>query len=597
MINKLILFCEDRAMNDLTIFEQRVRKAAETGFTHVGISAHIERDHWEIDDPADPWLQWNLSNSAFFKRVVPEGLKDFVPAEIAKQNMDILVNKSKILQKYDLKGVYSSWDPTWLPESFFKKHPDWRGPRVDHPRRSRHYRFAACIDHPEVLKLYRDTVCQIVKEAPSLDTFMIYSNDSGAGICWAEELYNNPNGPSACRGIGIGERIAGFLETIKNGAKDAGVEAEVTLCSQFSKTEADAILSQLKPGTGLLDWGDNVVDNEMERYKRTGTERANIPVLNIPQHYQLINGLKQVSDGSQIIVSLSVDNDDTFDDYIEMVKFSLNAPGFDIIERNKALEKLAFKNVGEIFAPKLIEVWELIDKAISLFAYPQWGGSLLQIATVCQRWLTRPLVPFPLELHEDEKNYYRKHQFQANSEEKAADMMNCQDSYLIDSTAGANLLNIIYNDAIGYLNHANSIIRIIIQGIKDEKKIKQLTLMEYSIKALICIVKNSIHVCHFQTMLYALKEPEGGVREAVFDLGGHTRKRIYDIYREEIDNTLELIGLLRQAPGKIIKLAPTVELEDTFNFSPDLAGQLQKKIDIMMAHWLDFNRLFARPNR
>ena len=37
--------------------------------------------------------------------------------------------------------------------------------------------------------------------------------------------------------------------------------------------------------------------------------------------------------------------------------------------------------------------------------------------------------------------------------------------------------------------------------------------------------------------------------------------------------------------------------EDTFTFGPDLVDQLRRKIRTTMEHWLDFDRLYPRPNR
>ena len=213
---------------DLPQYEAYVREAKDAGFTHMNLSQMHDRARWCVqDDPTDPWLQWNLHNTALFKLLPPDCMKDFAPAEWVKKDLDLVVAKGKILEKYGMKGVFVTWDPSWMPECVFEAHPDWRGPRVDHPRRTKHKRFAMCMDHPEVLALYRDTVRRLLAMIPCVDTFHVLTNDSGAGMCWSSHLYNSPNGPAACRHISMGERVATFLDNIRQGCLDAGVDAQV----------------------------------------------------------------------------------------------------------------------------------------------------------------------------------------------------------------------------------------------------------------------------------------------------------------------------------------------------------------------------------
>jgi hypothetical protein len=41
----------------------------------------------------------------------------------------------------------------------------------------------------------------------------------------------------------------------------------------------------------------------------------------------------------------------------------------------------------------------------------------------------------------------------------------------------------------------------------------------------------------------------------------------------------------------------TSETETIRQLGPDLSNQLQRKIDLMAEHWLDYNRVFTRPNQ
>jgi hypothetical protein len=65
------------------------------------------------------------------------------------------------------------------------------------------------------------------------------------------------------------------------------------------------------------------------------------------------------------------------------------------------------------------------------------------------------------------------------------------------------------------------------------------------------------------------------------------------IAREELDAIAELITLLqRQPPGAVLDQAELAADESVFVLGPELIGQLQRKLDIMMDHWQDYETLF-----
>ena len=78
--------------------------------------------------------------------------------------------------------------------------------------------------------------------------------------------------------------------------------------------------------------------------------------------------------------------------------------------------------------------------------------------------------------------------------------------------------------------------------------------------------------------------------------GDRERVRAYETVRDELDNALELIGLLESGASEVLVSADSPEDEDTFLLGPDLADQLRKKRQIMLAHWSDFDRVFLPPH-
>jgi len=102
--------------------------------------------------------------------------------------LQIVKERCAILKELGMKAAFFGKEPAWLPEAVYQAHPEWRGPRCEHPRRARNTYYAPCIDQPEVLAMYRKAVAELCRQAP-IETFSLLTNDSGGGICWSVSLY------------------------------------------------------------------------------------------------------------------------------------------------------------------------------------------------------------------------------------------------------------------------------------------------------------------------------------------------------------------------------------------------------------------------
>ena len=63
------------------------------------------------------------------------------------------------------------------------------------------------------------------------------------------------------------------------------------------------------------------------------------------------------------------------------------------------------------------------------------------------------------------------------------------------------------------------------------------------------------------------------------------------IAEDDMDNTRQLIALLKSTKVQVFATAPTAAEEDVFLFNPDLIGQLHKKIEITRRHLPEHIRL------
>jgi aromatic ring-opening dioxygenase catalytic subunit (LigB family) len=77
---------------------------------------------------------------------------------------------------------------------------------------------------------------------------------------------------------------------------------------------------------------------------------------------------------------------------------------------------------------------------------------------------------------------------------------------------------------------------------------------------------------------------------------GWDRTDMLRLARNEIDSAMRLRQLLLSAKGPLLDLAPAAAEETSRRLGPDLPAQLKRKMDIMNAHWEDYQRLFTTPN-
>ena len=141
MENKRLLlqFFHERAYRPqpLAAFEDEARRAAALGAEYVFIG-EIPKDHADWDaHPGDPYPNWGMLLTNLFKLVVPAALESALDTERAARNLALLRERAAVLQKYNLRAALTLSEPFYLPEQVYRAHPAWRGPRCDHPRRSR----------------------------------------------------------------------------------------------------------------------------------------------------------------------------------------------------------------------------------------------------------------------------------------------------------------------------------------------------------------------------------------------------------------------------------------------------------------------------
>ena len=564
-------------------FQRLAETAKASGFTHVDIGALTEKSRHQLMNDGeycpgyDFYPEYTARFPGFFKFHVPEALASTVPADYAKKNLEALAERGSIAAQAGLRGAFFGCEPQFLPESVYEAHQDWRGPRCDHLFRSLTPCFAPCIDNPDVLELYRIASRSIVDAAPILDTFGLLANDSGAGICWSPDLYAGENGPSGCRDVPMPERVAGFMEAVSCGTNSAGTSPVVYVYHIGIWSYSGCV-----PLIGAND-GSRLAFCRPPLDKPIACENP----------LSMLTELETAAQADCDTVVFAIEGAAAFSKnsvYPALAARFRQQPSANLIERLAILREALGDALSEPGIDWMLNSWVHLDRALDEFK-KLFKQSFFFYLSVSERWLTRPLVAFPLELTEDERSYYEAHVWNVLGEDVGGDLLDLHGSRwgeILQMPAEARRVERTCTLIMEGLNTAVGSARKVLgtkPGAEMEAHLED-TLCR--LQGLECLVRNFNNVIQFQVQMDLAKD--GGR----INSGDHVL--VANIMRDEVDNTRELIRLLETSRQPLITLAATARDEDTFTMSPDLVGQLEKKIAIMLKHWRDPERLYlARP--
>jgi len=578
---------------DLSDFEEFVKVAKNAGATHIILTAEdLPCSHWQYDTPGDPYPAWVITNMGLLKICTPRALRPYVPQDYAEQVMRILEDRCRILRQYGMKGAMKTFEPQMLPEAVFTDQPLWRGPRVEHPMRSRAARFAPDIDNPEVLALYRESIARLIRRCPEIEMISFHTNDSGTGLSWSGGLYSGRSGNTRYKNRPMEDRLLDFFSALQAGANDAGGNLEIDIL-WTREPQPKTIAMKLKPGMAI----ENLEGPHATPYKATVGYLLDYfnfyyPVLGIPHVFRFINELEKAFQRPAPRLVVMLGDHINRDLYFQIYNRFCEKPATDEITRLQRLKEIAREQVGEENANSLVQIWLELAEVNKLADFVDTGGFIFYLGSVQQRWLTRPFVPFPEELSAEERDYYRKFQFQGRTEAHADDLVDLQGYRFYSGMSGNYFVGKILGRVRSQIQTARSHLTEIIKNSANPQKAKY-ELFDLRLNAFLCLVENAVNAVSYQAQLDRLKSLgyQSQFRKGqgpVWD-----REWILETARREIDNTALLMQLLKSTNEPIIDLATTPQESDIRFLEHNLLENLQKKLNIMNAHWLDYNRLFT----
>ena len=585
---------------DIAFFEKKAALSKELGATHMLVTDDLPPATWEMD-PNDPYPMWFVHHASLLTIFPPKELEPFVDTQYATRTREILRQRCEVLGRYGLKGVWNANEPAVLPEAFFKAHPELRGPRIDQPNRSRKAYFAPNVDEPEMLQMYRDAMQQLLKTCPEVQEFHWVTTDAGSGFDWAPSLYPGINGNSNDKSRPLSDRVAGFLINAQKAARDAGHEVEINLVPieprpwmtpTFSPDVLENTVRKL-PRDLAIEGREGPDGRRFAAVATEGSAGAFYPIVGIVVPW--IGGAAQEQHPQRLTINFG--DRTTVDFNYRLLNFTQGMPMRTLSERVTALRAFAATQVPEQQADNLVEVWsELNDVQHNLEVLN--FGEMLRFGHVLNRWITRPMVPFPEELTTEETKYYRPFLFQAKGEEQATDLVDIQAMRPYEGWGARLLFQRTIEITVPRAQRALALVEDIEVATKDEAGKTQWELLSKRLQALIYLLQSADDMVCYQAQLDRVKSL--GVKPEANPVLGYqsswARTDLMELARREIDTMVDLNRLLESTHAPILDLAPTPGQETIMRLGPDITVAIKHKVDVMNAHWRDYDRLFTTPN-
>ncbi|MFA7229750.1 MAG: hypothetical protein WC071_00630, partial [Victivallaceae bacterium] len=427
-----------------------------------------------------------------------------------------------------------------------------------------------------------------------LDVVILRTNDSAAGICWSDGLYNSPNGPEFCRNISFADRIKKLSEAVRG---ETNIKI-YTGGNVSSREQKDLLAQDEKSGfyvhIGAGNGNDRTLTGRQISFPLYPLKGLANPV-EIIEHMSDAFAKKQRNIAFFTYPTMYGSNWNGDQVLIRAIGDMVRNPSCSFLHKIDILKKLATGQYGEGNADDVIAAWWNISRAGELMKKYDRGMNMIFLGVLAQRWLTRPFVVLPESLTEDEKSHYIKHVFQVNKSHENLDLLNCQGSRSIDAMEHLKHFNRDIDFVCGEYAKAKQALTRAYERSRDVRLKDEIA----SLDILLCLMKNIRNCANFQVYLETMKDKltKYANMTDLYSLVEVERAELYGIMRSEIENCERLANLLETSDCKLIFHAKTPDGETPFMLGPDIVADLRKKTKIMFKHWLDMNQLVAPPNK
>jgi hypothetical protein len=602
----IILTNSTRDLAEFRAFAKAACRMKQYGRVQIDIGVLASKAAFEVPPGGNEWHQYAAMNANLSKFFPHPKIAPFLPADWVRKNRELLLAKAGILREYKLDAAMSSNDTHYLPEAFFERYPHLRGPRVDHPRRSRREEFTYCVDLAETREMIEWMTAEARRQIPELKTILIHTNDSGTGLCWADNQYSGSNGPEQCRTRGVGLRVRDLAEAIHRGAAKAGGDIDIRIGGQFSVRELDEIGRHL-PSRTFLSGRDPLVVGGHGSSDRDPTAMGvgtmvldTYPVLGLINPLAVFEAMERFPEPEirTLVLGTSLpwyyrgdERLETVNLLMDVVEAAIDSPARGPMARFRKLSALAAAWAGEANADRLFEALYLIDEAARV--QKQIGRYNALYSATSARMINRPLLLRPESLTAAEESYFLPFIFNQSEAEARKDYVDIHGGRTREGSA----------DAANFQRFSAAALQAasLLETIRNAPRQKMLDQLALSLRMWVSIIGSVRNFVAGQRIRDAHKQELGAPPLSTFKYasaaGDPDYFSWYQVQRRELDNTDELIRLLNGGGLEYFAHAAKPEQEDTFLFGPNLVQTLVEKRRIMRSQWLDAQSYLAPPHK
>jgi hypothetical protein len=574
------------------------------GNVEITIATQAERTLADIPKGGSPWHDYTSYLPTLHKFFPAKAIAPFLDGGHVERNRALLKESVGILRKHGYTAAFFAHLPFYMPEGFFEAYPHLRGARCDHPRRSTQAEFAICPDHPESQAMITEMMAGLTREVPELSWFRMATNDAGAGFCWSDWIYPGPNGPRHCQGISTAQRVRHLYEALKAGAKTTG-PLDYYMHGNFSDSELKGIIAEMKgepfaprlhrgKGIGGAVTVGSVIDNPV---------RGIVDPVGILKD---LNGLRNLPSGRINLIfrfnySRGRELTETSGKVIELVDAFLKAPAYGSVDRMLFLRQICGQWVGEAHRDELLEALVALHEALAMrqIVAPRFTGNYVGVS---MRHINRPLVILPELLSPEEEAYFLPHVFNPDVNEARTDYIDWHGGKLAGGPVDEQ--NVNHNPRLAMIDLFCDRLQKIagtLSSLGTSEGAAFFGRMGISLKLYACVMRSVNNFFSAGTIRDRNKEKLSGPAHVPPKLGdwqGDPDLQLLNaLMRDELDNTAEMLQLLRNGGMERMLVAERAGDEDTFLLGPDLVGNLQQKMRIMTRHWLDAQAYMSTPHK
>ncbi|MHB9133735.1 MAG: hypothetical protein ACYDBB_21945 [Armatimonadota bacterium] len=418
--------------------ERHVALLKQRGVTHVMVNQGLLSIPLAME-PDNAYYSFCTYGHALDKYVTSSYNEGIYFEGLLAENRKLLLYQAEMARKYGFRCAIRCVEPTFIMESFYKRHPQLRGPRVDNPSCSISPVFALCPMLAEVQDHYSQLMRKMLELVPEIDEMHIFTNDSGGGFCHSTHLYSGPNGPQLCRKTPTGKQAQVFVKTLVDAGRQVNPDFRAVMTSGLSPKEKKDFVEGIPDGAassvyGAFAWGGGLED-------RWGTQQNGPRVFEDPAERQRVRDwqygdykarVDQIKENGGIVYASYNSDYYTFDDprpyethevICQLLEWGVTniiggGPGGSPYSANTAIIRHAIEHgrvpteqavrelaegwVGAELAPQLLEAWQLNDTTARQYPVPP-AGHLLNIWALINH---APIVPDETLLGEHDLDYF-----------------------------------------------------------------------------------------------------------------------------------------------------------------------------------------------